>query len=251
MSFIPPRAALARSRTRPAVRRSRHTTRRAQHLGMTAALALLALPATPALAETYHFTSPNFTSAYIGAPGPTGAYTSSMRVTGSFTTAAPLPANMPLTPIGPGASPVRVTSWSFFDGVRTYTSADSALLYGLPAQFAVATDATGQIIDHEIDLIQPPPPHVLNQVVASVALNNTRTLVVGDSVCQAVSATPPVICTSVRQMGARESAQGPGGGTWTVTADPASVPTLSLASLAALGAALAGVAAASRRRRAG
>lgn len=62
MSFIPPRAALARSRTR-----------RAQHLGMTAALALLALPAAPALAETYHFTSPTFTSAYIGAPGPTGA----------------------------------------------------------------------------------------------------------------------------------------------------------------------------------
>lgn len=251
MSFIPPRTALARSRTRPAVRRSRHTTRRAQHLGMTAALALLALPAAPALAETYHFTSPNFTSAYIGAAGPTGAYTSSMRVTGSFTTAAPLPANMPLTPIGPGASPVRVTSWSFFDGVRTYTSADSALLYGLPAQFAVATDAAGQIIGHEIDLIQPPPPHALNQVVASLALNSTRTLVVGDSVCQAVSATPPVICTSVRQAGALESAQGAGGGTWTVTADPASVPTLSLAGLAALGAALAGVAVASRRRRAG
>ena len=54
-----------------------------------------------------------------------------------------------------------------------------------------------------------------------------------------------------RQAGALESAQGAGGGTWTVTADPASVPTLSLAGLAALGAALAGVAVALRRRRAG
>ncbi len=233
------------------------------HLGATGrglACLVATLLALPALAATYNFTSPTYASAYIGNPGPTGAYNNTMQVTGSITTSAPLPANMPLTPIGPSASPSLVTSWTFSDGVRTYTPANSALLYGLPAQFAVATDASGQIIDHRIDLVQPAPPHSLNQILTTLSLNSTFTLVVGNARCQSVAVgSSPLLCNSVDQSSATESAQGPSG-TWVRAADPVDpvdpvepipVPTQSLAGLAVMGAALAGAVAWARRRRRG
>jgi hypothetical protein len=225
--------------------------RRSTLSGRSLAVLAATLLTLPALADTYSFTSPNYVSGYIGGPGPTGAYNATMRVTGSFSTAAPLPPNMPLTPIGPGAATPLVTSWTFSDGVRTYTAANAALLYGLPVQFAVATDASGQVIDYRIELIQPLPPHALGQVVTTLSLTSLRTQVVGNATCQSVSAGTPVVCNSVLQAGASESAQGPGGGTWLRAADPAAVPTLSLAGLGAMGAALAGVAAWARRRRRG
>lgn len=230
---------------KPLVHRQRRTASRLRGL----ALASIAMLAWPVMAATYTFTSPNYATGYIGGPGPTMPYTTAMQITGTITTAVPLPANMPLTPIGPGASPELVTSWSFSDGVRTYNAGNSALLYGLPARFAVATDATGQIIAQDIGLIQAPPPHALNQVVTTLSSNAGLTLVVADALCQSVSAGAPVICNSVNQVAGTISAQGPGGGTWLRAADPAAVPTLSLAGLGAMGAALAGMAAWARRRR--
>ena len=219
-------------------------------IGVASVLAA-SLAVLPALAETYTFTGANYTAAYLGNPGPTGTFTNAMRVTGSFTTAAPLPANMPLTPIGPGASPVLVTSWSFSDGLHTFTPANSAPLYGLATYFQVATDAAGQISDYTISFIQPPPPHALNQIVSTVTIDSTRALAVSDARCQSVSATTPVVCNSVLMAGTLESAYVPAGGTWVRAADPAAVPTLSFAGLAAMGAVLGGVAAWSRRRRRG
>ena len=211
-------------------------------------IAVAALLALPALADTYTFTGTNYTSAYLSAPGPTGGFTAAMRPTGSFTTSAPLPPNMPLTAIGPGASPELVTAWSFSDGMNTFTNANSGLIYGLPQQFAVATDAAGQITDFSIILIRPRPPHTVGQVVQTLTIETLQALAVADAQCQFVASDQ---CRSIAHAGTLASALGPGGGTWVRVAAPAAVPTLSLVGLAAMGAAVAGMAGWARRRRRG
>jgi hypothetical protein len=105
---------------------------------MLAALAIFA-SAIVAQATTYtgqlYGASPKFdyTSCAIG---PCADYESAMKVTGFFTTATPLPANLP------GGSLILpfVTSFSFSDGVNTYSSGDPNV--EAHALFA-GTDAAG------------------------------------------------------------------------------------------------------------
>jgi len=95
-------------------------------------LGLIALLATASVfaATTYTYTGPTYTTV-------SGAFTTSMRITGSFTTATPLVPNLAGVDITG-----QVTSYSFSDGVNTYTSSDAnARIY----QFTVATDANGMI----------------------------------------------------------------------------------------------------------
>lgn len=104
-------------------------------LGVAIVLAL-ALSASSVAAKLYVYTGLQYA-------GASGVYTSSMRITGTFTTADPWPANMPLTPIGPGGLNL-VTGWSFTDCVNTLTNNNSTLLYGGDGYFLVSTDEMGR-----------------------------------------------------------------------------------------------------------
>jgi len=88
-----------------------------------------------------------------------GVYTNATGISGSFTTAVPLPRNLVNAPIAGGAGGLRyVKSWSFDDGVFTYTKANSALWNGAndPASsFVVSTDSAGNITDFFIVLTMP------------------------------------------------------------------------------------------------
>lgn len=123
-------------------------------LMVVGALVLLSNMAT---AETYTYTGVPYTTV-------TGGYTTAMRITGSFDTASPLPANMPMTPIGPNGLNLAIT-WSFNDGVNSLNSASSVEANGDANSFAVATDASGQIIDYSIGLMTPYPPNTVNQLL--------------------------------------------------------------------------------------
>ena len=109
-----------------------------------------------ACATTYTYTGLPYNSA-------TAPYTTAMSITGNFTTASPLPASMPVTDIGPNGSNL-VTSWSFNDGINTYTQANSVVLPQF-GTFRIGTDATGSITSFYIQMEQPLPPHVVGQLL--------------------------------------------------------------------------------------
>jgi hypothetical protein len=92
-----------------------------------------------ALATTYTFASPNYSFVIPFTPpctiGTCADYTTSMNVAGSFTTAAPLAANLVNADVRP-----QVTSFSFNDGINTYSSSDpNVRLLALE----LSTDASG------------------------------------------------------------------------------------------------------------
>lgn len=103
------------------------------------ALLVLAFLSMPAWATTYYFASDPYTIRFPHSTCGTGTcadYPAGARVTGSFTTASPLAGSLPATEVTP-----LVTSYSFNDGVNTYSSADAnARIF----HFTVGTDATGK-----------------------------------------------------------------------------------------------------------
>jgi len=115
-----------------------------------------------AWATTYTYVGPNFTIVQ----GPN--YTTAMSITGTFTTAAPLPANMSNTDIGPDGSNL-VTAWSFSDGVNTFTQANSFPFAG-PGQFTIGTDSLGNVNSFFIGLISPGPPNTVGQLLNSLTM---------------------------------------------------------------------------------
>lgn len=134
-------------------------------LSRVAWCALVGLCAAGELAAaTYTFVGGAYASP--GAP-----FTTAMRVSGSFTTAAPLPANLPLTAIGPGGSNL-AQAWTFNDGLTTYTQADSTVFGGDAQNFSVATDAAGDISAFRIAFASPLPPHSLGQPVSAVSISS-------------------------------------------------------------------------------
>ncbi len=117
---------------------------------------LLAIVASSAaLAATYVYSGPPYTS--VG-----GTYNTGMRISGVFTTATPIPPNLSNTEIGVGGLRL-VTSWSFSDGVTTFTNGDSSIYAndyslipsGTGADFVVSTDAAGNITAFSIGLEKP------------------------------------------------------------------------------------------------
>lgn len=102
--------------------------------------------ASAAAATTYNYVGTKYSVFYDnctppGNPtaGPCVAYTSAMYARGSFTLDTPLPANF-----GPADISKRSDlSWSFFDGVNTYSSTDTAHALVEPGSFVVQTDASG------------------------------------------------------------------------------------------------------------
>ena len=123
---------------------------------------LVALMLVPhAGATTYTLSGATYSvksSLYAGATG----------ITGSFTTASPLPPNLASAPIAGGTGGLGfVTSWSFNDGVFTYTEANSTLWTDGTDDadsFAVSTDSAGNITDFFIVLTMPSSGAVVGQL---------------------------------------------------------------------------------------
>ncbi len=97
-------------------------------------------------AATYTYTAPNYTTITGSGVSP---YTTAMHIAGSFTVASALPANLPVTEIGQAGSNI-IQSFSFSDGISTYTQANS---YSAVAQ--VATDASGNITQYSFQFDSP------------------------------------------------------------------------------------------------
>ncbi len=193
-----------------------------------------------AMAATYVYSGPNYLVA-------AGAFTTSMRISGSFTTAAPLPANMALTAIGPRGAGL-VTAWHFADGVTAYSESDSTELYGNPLNFAVATDAAGNISYFSIALMKPTPPNTVGQIMAGVAsITSSYYGAVAGAACSAVVDD---ICTSFPATGTIGDAQGTQSGRFILQVASSPIPTLPPSSLAALAALIlfAGIASVRRRK---
>jgi hypothetical protein len=125
--------------------------RKTKHTMITVGAWLAALSAAmacgPAFAATvYTYAGTNYTTFYDNCTppgdstaGPCVAYTGTMHASGSFTLDIPLPANF-----GPADISARSDlRWSFFDGVNTYSSADTAHALAEPGGFVVQTDASG------------------------------------------------------------------------------------------------------------
>jgi hypothetical protein len=140
-------------------------------------LAVLSLGlSAAACATTYTYTGLPYNTA-------TAPYTTAMSITGNFTTASPLPASMAITDIGPNGTNL-VTSWSFTDGINTYTQANSVVLPQL-GTFRIGTDATGSITSFYIQIEQPLPPHVVGQL-----LNVLDVVNIGFTQSQGVTGAP-------------------------------------------------------------
>lgn len=201
-------------------RKGRHNLKKFRWL-ICASLALLA---NFAFATTYTYTGPQYTTA-------TGLYTTSMRVAGNFTTASPLPANMPITNIGPSGGSNLVTSWSFSDGVSTYTDATTVVLYGLPNHFAISTDATGNVSAFDIGFMSPGPPNTVGQIMNGVFSSSGP--VTQATTAQPCAAVIGVTCANIVQ-GGTNFASANTLGVWQVGGPPAaatSIPTLSQTAL--------------------
>ncbi|PWT87387.1 MAG: hypothetical protein C5B56_10570 [Proteobacteria bacterium] len=118
-------------------------------LSVLLAATLALILAHQAGATTYTLSNATYTKV-------SGVYSGATGVTGSFTTAVPLPAGLTLASIASGAGGLGyVTSWSFSDGVNTYTDLNSGPLSNNGAFFSVSTDGAGAITDMRISLVSP------------------------------------------------------------------------------------------------
>ncbi|MBK6960369.1 MAG: IPTL-CTERM sorting domain-containing protein [Gammaproteobacteria bacterium] len=106
-------------------------------------LALACLCLSPSLwAATYSYQGPTYASKIdFTSPcgtGPCANYALGQNITGQFTTAAPLPPNLFFADVH-----ANVTSYSFTDGVNSYSSSDPNTRLHV---FAISTDAAGNIL---------------------------------------------------------------------------------------------------------
>ena len=137
------------------------TWRQKISLGFVAAFAVLMLTSQVSAATTYTLSGSTYSfasSLYAGATG----------ITGSFTTASPLPPNLNDAPIAGGTGGLGfVKSWSFNDGVFTYTDATSVPWTdgnNNAGSFAVSTDSKGNITSFFIVLTMPKTGAVVGQL---------------------------------------------------------------------------------------
>ena len=196
--------------------------------------ALLALILAPqAWATTYTLLGATYVPAFS-----TGAYTSATGITGSFTTASPLPANLVNAKIAGGTGGLGlVTSWSFNDGVFTYTDASSAIYLLDGSNFVVSTDAGGTITNFFIILTLPKTGAVVGQSTEFLFLgfDGPGTVSALRSLCLAL-VTPGGSCEGYNGAPTDQASSGDGAtATFTSSGSPpppppgpaASIPTLS------------------------
>lgn len=205
------------------------------------ALIIMGLTLGVANATTYTYTGGTYAS-------PFGTFTTSMRIAGTFTTAAPLPSNMAITDIGPAGSNL-VTSWSFSDGIHSYTDGNSLVFRDIV--FQVATSGAGKISNYEIGFQAPLPPNTVAQPMNGMYFQYVSDYEAYDNVpCAHVTATN--VCTQFSTTGGDGAVNEIESGRFDAIAAPVvatPVPTLAVGLLVVLAAivALSGLAAARRR----
>jgi hypothetical protein len=165
---------------------------------------------------TYQFVGATYVSAG-------GLYTLNMRVTGYFTTAAPLPANRAFSSLGP-----LLQSWSFDDGVNTLTSVNANA-----AKFDIATDANGNITSFVVNLMSPPPPNAIGQLVNLINITPAAPagFVASGATCASLDAMQRGDFTSNVDIFAWETTLG----VWTAVNDQNVVPVPASASAGLIG----------------
>jgi len=179
---------------------------------------LAMLVSASAWSATYVYAGPPYTT--VG-----GIYTTSMRITGSFTTANPLPPNLSNVEIGPYGQNL-VTSWSFNNGVTTFTTANSSIALprwtGVYGDFVVSTDVAGNITGFLISL-QSPPSDSFNVDLATIRIGNSPVLYNSYNVPAACNTEVIFMCAGPGQfsVGAASTAGG------FTTVQVTNVPTLS------------------------
>ena len=201
------------------------------------------LLAGAASGTTYNFTaSPNY-SIFNNFTGPCTSvidcanYTSAMHPTGTFTTAAPLAPNLVNVDIA-----ALVTSYSFNDGINTYTNANGWII-----SFSIYTDASGvptSSVALQVDAwITGSAPHATGDRFSDFQLDG-EVGVTNDLACSTVgtTGTNTDTCTSGSGDQNTSSASNSDFGVWVIAGSPppkqqsgpVPVPTLSTWSLAAL-----------------
>jgi len=156
-----------------------------------------------------------------------GGYASASGITGKFTTAAPLAANLTNAAVASGTGGSNaVTSFSFNDGVYTYTQANSSVSGGDGSYFSVSTDGTGAITSFNIQLTQPVPGVVSSQ--ANFMSLTPTTVVAGYGTCNGVANNS---CTSWTSFAANSASNNAA----TVSFTKASIPSTPAAPTAVAG----------------
>ena len=149
-----------------------------------------ALSVAPNLwAQTYTYTGNTYTSfGDFTSPcgtGPCENYAAGQKISGKFTTASPLAPNLTNANIFPN-----VTSFSFTDGVNTYSSADSN---SRALEFQATTDPSGNITDWHLQLDHwqsGSNPHTAGSRVAILDTNLGSDTGVNDAPCGTVYTSP-------------------------------------------------------------
>ncbi|GAA0723308.1 Ig-like domain-containing protein [Dokdonella soli] len=171
---------------------------------------------TSAFAMAYSYSSPNYASAGISGNGTPPVYTTAMHIAGSIATASPLPANMPLTEIGPSGSNL-IQTFSFNDGLHSYTLANTRLM-----NFDIAADSAGNISTFSMTMLSPLPPNTIGQKMNGVLLNAGAGLAeaISGGVCSVVNGTGQ--CTALGAVNNTDSLALIGApiGTFTTSASP-------------------------------
>ncbi|KRD22113.1 MULTISPECIES: IPTL-CTERM sorting domain-containing protein [Acidovorax] len=178
-----------------------------------------------AWAATYTYAGPpysatnlhNYTNCIPGF-GNCGTYTTAMAQAGSFTTAAPLPGNLNFTDIT-----AQVTSFSFSDGLTTYSSSDPQVTL-----VSVMATTTGGILEFGVIVQrwQASAPHAVGDHLdqMNIHLGGSH-----NAECQTVpvSTTQGAIMCGTTYVGDVYSSwhDTNTGGVWTLAATPPAAPT--------------------------
>lgn len=158
-------------------------------------LALLALACHAAQAETYSYTGPNFTAftnfTVPCATAPCANFSAGMRIQGTFTTAAPLAASLTNQNIL-----ALVTSFSFTDGLTTYSSADPLATL---MNAAITTDAAGVPVSMTFIPVRwhAAAPHAVNDRVDYLFVTPAATFAWHNARCTTLSG--PTGCSGMTQ----------------------------------------------------
>ena len=183
-------------------------------------------------------------------------YTIGMSISGSMILPASLPASQTDIVIGPGTS-YPISSWSFSDGVNTYTQANSQILAGIsagdPPRFKVSTDSNGNVTAWDLAMISPAAPHVQGQPVDTFNIASGLGDLAGDHSATTCALLDGNVCKEVLDGGSGFTFS-PAQGSWSMQPyippmpGTVAVPLLGWPALLAMMGSVAGLAAWQRRR---
>ncbi len=151
------------------------------------AAVIFALWASAASAATYQFTADPYVTFVPSSPNP---FSAGMRITGTLVTSAPLGPNLVMQDITG-----LITSYSFNDGVHTFTQSNSIINIPLNGGgFLVSTDASSTVTYVQVIIMSPLTPHGVGGLLNYIALGDGQggydsmtCVAVENSVCGQVS----------------------------------------------------------------